>query len=87
MFALCSFSPACLLVSLTASRMGCIESKKEQEPMVKELDHDDSTQAAHYVKDPTSGKKPVSRSVGCDREILGASFCIEVGLYMMKRSN
>ncbi|XP_023696952.2 tyrosine-protein kinase HCK [Paramormyrops kingsleyae] len=60
--------------------MGCIGSKKEQEPMVKELDHDDSTQAAHYVKDPTSGKKPNSKT-SCFNGPASAEENIVIALY------
>uniref|UniRef100_A0A3Q0SEW1 HCK proto-onco, Src family tyrosine kinase n=1 Tax=Amphilophus citrinellus TaxID=61819 RepID=A0A3Q0SEW1_AMPCI len=47
--------------------MGCVGSKKEQEPFAKGTGNDDlqnRAQTAHYVKDPTtgnSGNKAVSR--------------------------
>lgn len=43
--------------------MGCVRSK-EQEPINKAMGNDDflqNAQSAHYVKDPTSGNKAVSR--------------------------
>lgn len=48
--------------------MGCVGSKKEQEPMGKGTDDGDQqshTLTTHYVKDPTvgiPGSKPVSSS-------------------------
>nr|XP_020515517.1 tyrosine-protein kinase HCK-like [Labrus bergylta]XP_029138580.1 tyrosine-protein kinase HCK-like [Labrus bergylta] len=40
--------------------MGCVGSKKEQEPLGKPSGSDDlqsRSQTAHYVKDPTTGSK------------------------------
>ncbi|KPP66122.1 hypothetical protein Z043_115412 [Scleropages formosus] len=47
--------------------MGCVGSKKEQDPVGKGVGDDDTlkkTQTTHYVRDPTSGNKAVSRGVG-----------------------
>lgn len=62
--------PSCLLFLLCCpsieGTMGCVGSKKEQEPLGKGMGNDDlqnRTQTAHYVKDPTagnSGNKAVS---------------------------
>uniref|UniRef100_A0A3Q3L9L4 SH3 domain-containing protein n=1 Tax=Labrus bergylta TaxID=56723 RepID=A0A3Q3L9L4_9LABR len=44
--------------------MGCVGSKKEQEPLGKPSGSDDlqsRSQTAHYVKDPTTGSKAVTR--------------------------
>lgn len=53
--------------------MGCVGSKKEQEPLSKGTGNDElqnRAQTAHYVKDPTTGNfgsKAVSSSLVTDR--------------------